>query len=658
MTGRTQTAHPHPRMLSMSGFAKIFTITALIAGVPLTNATAADTLTVDLTHTIRPATHCASGSLYGLTETLPVDINEMVAPLKPNVFCQPASALSSNQHDFGDGFVVAERLRGTTGNVQFLLADLLPQWPYQWPGQKKWLELVEAVLKRHEESNLTNIDSYVIWNEANETWQESNGDFLKDLWEPTYRLIRRYQPNTKIVGPATSFYSRSYFKEFLTFCKDNDCMPDLICWHQWGSGGFVAAVEDLHKLEQELDIPDLPLCINEYSASSDYEMRKYEGCPGYCVPFISKFERNNVQSATISWWFPHLPGRMGSLLTENNERGGGWWLYKWYGEMDGDMTMVTPPNDKSDGLDGFACINKYWHTASVVLGGNYEGDVEVVFPQLPQWLQGKARITIERVTWESKDTPVEGTDLIDQYEITLTEKAFTQSVKVESKLYAYRITLTAIDVPRNPYKNTIATVPGIIEAENFDESGQAVSYYDVDDNNNGGEYRDECVDIVATKEGGYAIGYTEKGEWVEYTIQVEETGDYDITARVSGTWELDGFHLYVDGKEITEAYTIPATCDDWSQYEEIGVSTAHLTQGKHILKLQIEGGYVNIDWLKFEPEQHTQITEVLAFEERFTLKDTQFYDLQGNKIATERLQPNMLYIAVQAGQSKLILIKQ
>ena len=166
------------------------------------------------------------------------------------------------------------------------------------------------------------------------------------------------------------------------------------------------------------------------------------------------------------------------------------------------------------------------------------------------------------------------------------------------------------------------------------------------------------MDIVTTDGGGYAIGYTQKGEWVEYTIQVEETGDYVITARVSDAWELDGFHLYVDGKEITEAYTIPATCDDWSQYEEIGVSTAHLTQGKHILKLQIEGSYVNIDWLKFEPDQQTKITETLAFAERFSLKDTQFYDLLGNKIATERLQPNTLYIAVQAGQSKLILLKQ
>ena len=90
MTGQRQTAHSIPAGIGMNGFAKIITITALMAGVPLTDVGAADTLTVDLTHTIRPATHCASGSLYGLTEKLPVDINEMVAPLKPNVFCQPA----------------------------------------------------------------------------------------------------------------------------------------------------------------------------------------------------------------------------------------------------------------------------------------------------------------------------------------------------------------------------------------------------------------------------------------------------------------------------------------------------------------------------------------------------------------------------------------
>ena len=47
-------------------------------------------LKVNLSDSIRPVTHVATGSLYGLTETLPGDIGSDVAPLKPNVFLAPA----------------------------------------------------------------------------------------------------------------------------------------------------------------------------------------------------------------------------------------------------------------------------------------------------------------------------------------------------------------------------------------------------------------------------------------------------------------------------------------------------------------------------------------------------------------------------------------
>ena len=90
-------------------------------------------LKVSLSDSLRPATHCASGSLYGMTETLPSDINAHVSPLKPNVFLQPAISGSGHQQPIGDAFKVAERLQGTTGKVQIRLADILPGWPYQWP---------------------------------------------------------------------------------------------------------------------------------------------------------------------------------------------------------------------------------------------------------------------------------------------------------------------------------------------------------------------------------------------------------------------------------------------------------------------------------------------------------------------------------------------
>ena len=635
---------------------KYFSVLLAIASVQ--GAYSAATLKVDLMDSIRPVTHCASGSLYGLTETLPSDISGLVAPLKCNLFCLPPEGGSGNQHPFGDGFIAAERLKGTTAKVQITFPDLLPNWPYKWPGQQSWLNSVSKYLDKKVNGNYDNIDSYVIWNEPDGTWNNSNGNLNTTVWKPTYDLIRQKDPKTKIVGPCISYYRSDRMKEFLTFCKQNNCMPDLICWHQWGSEGFISAVEDVHKIERELGLPtDYPLCINEYCAGASDDKKKYEGCPGYSVPFIAKFERNNVESATISWWFTNLPGRLGSLLTANNEKGGGWWLYKWYGDMEGYMAMVTPPNDKSDGVDGFAAVDRKQYCASLVLGGNTEGDVNVEFSRLPDFLGGKVHVKIERVTWKSKDTPVSSTDLISETDMAVSGSELTVPVKIESKLYGYRILLTALNVPQYPYNNVAATIPGVIEAENYDEAGQGFSYFDVDTENKGGAYRTDEVDIVAAGQG-YAVGYTDKGEWLEYTVNVADTDEYTVTANVSNSNELEGFQLYVDDKLVTNSYTIPQVSEDWSEYKEVPVCRTRLEKGEHIIKIQIVGSYINIDWLKFEVYDPTGVNIVFTDADLQTLENVHYYDLKGHSLHVGDIRKDEIYVLVTADGKRIKFIKR
>lgn len=612
-------------------------------------AHAAETLKVDLTDSIRPVTHCASGSLYGMTENEPANIDELVAPLKPHMFCQPPEGKNGNQHNFGDGYIVAGRLKNTTAKVQITLADLLPNWPYRWPGQQSWLSSVERVVKKKFSEGLTNIHSYVIWNEPDGTWNTSNGDINTTVWKPTYELLRKLDPETPIVGPGMSYYNESRMRSFLTFCKQNNCLPDLICWHQWGSAGFADAVKSVRKLQQELGIPERPYCINEYCAGSDSDKQQYEGCPGYSVPFIAKFERYNVESATISWWHVPHPGRLGSLLTDNGQKGGGWWLYKWYGDMEGYMASVTPPNDRSEGVDGFASVDRKHHCASLVLGGKSVGDVNVVFQKMPDFLSGVVRVKVERVTWKSINTPVNGTDLISESDMVVEGGSLTVPVKIESELYGYRIYITPLNVPQTPYRNETASIPGRVEAEHFDVAGQGFSYYDNDEKNKGdGEFRtDEGVDVVKASDG-FAVGYTEKGEWMEYTIDVKESNTYNITANVSNGGEVDGFQFFLDGKRITEEYTIAQTSEDWSVYEEIPVATTQLEKGEHILKVLIEGNYVNIDWLNIDVADLSSVRNILGDKEINALKDALFYDMNGQQIQRHDLQRNKCYIMVSA----------
>ena len=70
---------------------------------------AATSITVDLSTTIRPATHAANGSLYGVLETRP-DVTTLIAPLHPNMFNNPAAVGSGKQQPVGDAIVVAGRV--------------------------------------------------------------------------------------------------------------------------------------------------------------------------------------------------------------------------------------------------------------------------------------------------------------------------------------------------------------------------------------------------------------------------------------------------------------------------------------------------------------------------------------------------------------------
>ena len=395
-------------------------------------------LSVNLSDSIRPVTHCASGSLYGITETLPSDIPGMVGALHPNEFRCPALDGAGHQHDIGAAIPVSARIASTTGKVQFLLSDVYPNWPYQFAGISDYKSQVTSVINAKIASGRTNYDGYEIWNEPNGTWQTANGDFNSTLWKPMYTLIRSLDPTAKIIGPSYSYYDNGSMQTFLTYCKANNCLPDVICWHQWGSDGFAGAYKSYRALEKSLGIGPLPISINEYSSNT----HTYEGCPGVSVPFIAKFERDGVESAMISWWFTAYPGRLGSLLTSGNAKGGGWYLYKRYGDMTGYKAMTTPPNDASDGVDAFASVDRSQQYASIVLGGNSVGTVDVAVGGIPAWFGSSVDVELDDVTWTDKDTPVSGTTTLSTTKYAVTNGSITVPVNVTSQLNGYRLYVT------------------------------------------------------------------------------------------------------------------------------------------------------------------------------------------------------------------------
>lgn len=189
---------------------------------------------------------------------------------------------------------------------------------------------------------------------------------------------------------------------------------------------------------------------------------------------------------------------------------------------------------------------------------------------------------------------------------------------------------TIVDVPQEPYGKT-HVLPGLIEVEDYDLGGQNKAYYDNDIENQGGKYRTDGVDIVAI-DNGYAIGYTEAGEWLEYTIKIEKEDIYNVEARIASGSDNSSFRLFLDDKAITDTIKV-ANGGDWETYSTLSSVTSRLSAGTHVLKLAITGSYVNLDWLKFS-EGTTGIANPLHIVESNGLQKFTVYDFKGRHMGT------------------------
>ena len=177
-------------------------------------------------------------------------------------------------------------------------------------------------------------------------------------------------------------------------------------------------------------------------------------------------------------------------------------------------------------------------------------------------------------------------------------------------------------VPQTPYKEVAATVPGKVEAENYDVGGHNKAFYDMDRENQGNAYREDEVDIVDISDSkcgdgacsGYAIGYTQDDEWVEYTVNVEADANYDITANIATAYETSGMQLFVDDKAITDAITFEKVDSVWTTYKVVDIGSVELKKGEHVLKLLITGGYLNVDWIQFTDPNATTIVKNVRFD--------------------------------------------
>ncbi|HBG40846.1 MAG TPA: beta-glucanase/beta-glucan synthetase [Porphyromonadaceae bacterium] len=144
-----------------------------------------------------------------------------------------------------------------------------------------------------------------------------------------------------------------------------------------------------------------------------------------------------------------------------------------------------------------------------------------------------------------------------------------------------------------------------LPAANFDLGGDGYAFHDNDKENrtnnnyraNNGDDQSASVDIEGN---GDNVGYTGEGEWLLYTVEVQDAGEYgvEVFAAVGGN---GSFHLEVDGVDATGPISVP-DMGGWGNYKWISSPqdklTLSLTEGRHKIKYYFGGGH-NVRILKF-----------------------------------------------------------
>ncbi|NJK37256.1 MAG: DUF5060 domain-containing protein [Oscillatoriales cyanobacterium RM1_1_9] len=140
-----------------------------------------------------------------------------------------------------------------------------------------------------------------------------------------------------------------------------------------------------------------------------------------------------------------------------------------------------------------------------------------------------------------------------------------------------------------------------IEAEDYGSSSQGMAYFDTSPGNIGGEYRSNDVDLQTTtdKGGGYNLGWIDQGEWLTYDVNIPQTGQYDIIARVTSNWGFDHQLRYSLGEQ-QGIFEFDGTAG-WQNWIDVEIPDVALNAGQQTLRLEALSSNFNLNYIDLVP---------------------------------------------------------
>ncbi len=622
------------------------------APVQVEAAESLPTLTVDMTpDSVRELKHGASGWLYGLGAEGVPSANTMT-PLKPHTAVQKAP--NGMQHPNGDVLDVAQTFLDAGGqDLQIYVPDYYALWFYEFSSTDEYLDILKMEVEECIAKGIENDVVYVLYNEPNADWiggsytdpetgEVSTGWYsLFWFWEDMYDMVvdvykeNGVESKPRFAGLNLAGYDNWVMEEYIKFCVEHNCMPDVISWHDLSTGQFnnfgneynhYRGLEEKYLTPENaekygVDITPREIVINEYAANAECSS------PGDLVRWIGLFEEYNVAGCLPFW---HLSNNLNGLAAGNNEGNGAWWLYKWYGDMSGQYLPVTTSNTSKDNYYGVASLDNNKRSSNVVFGG-VNGSSNIVLEDITGTETFKdadmVHVKLEATDYTGFHGEAEEPRVVKEGAVQVVDGNVVIPVSDMLEMSAYRLTITQAGEDETPgFLST--TWKKMYEAENGTLLGNAA---------------------VTSADGAYACSGRQKAGYLDGTssaveIQVDVPADgyykFDLVYTAANGCNTGNpeentpytaiQNLLVDGEQ-TEQMVLPTTLN-WSMG---GMYSTYLTlaAGTHTITIQgtdnIRRADADCVYLTYKGPNETDI----QFSKTYEAEQGEFNELKGTETA-------------------------
>ncbi|PRY69493.1 hypothetical protein B0I08_102167 [Glaciihabitans tibetensis] len=583
---------------------------ALAAGglfVPLA-ATAAepqgDVLQVDFSAPTGDFRGGATGTLYGFgDEGAPTQAVINGA----HITNTSQKAPYGTQHPSGDSLKVEDGFFDKHGEDMYIYTqDYYPDWAYNGgvrPGDTRtynqadgtytsqpngtwdYLEVVEFVTEAVATSSSSPADYvHIPFNEPDAgnwyaNWATMKNTFLAD-WEAVYTTIQEVYErhglgHARIGGPGDAAYRSARTGDILTFAQSTGTLPDIMIWHELGIDNlatFRSHLDDYRGLETARGIDPIAVNITEFGMLRDM------GTPGQLIQWLAMFEDEKVDAQTAYW---NYAGNLSDNSARTNSANGGWWMFKWYGDLEGSETVaVTPPQlNVADTLQGIAAVDTINKRATVLYGGTDESSVGLDLSGIDTAVFGDMVDVEVREATLSGAEGLQGTPrvVLALDDVALSNGTLNISVPSYDRYAAYQVIITP-QLDRAVVADPVWSAS--IEAE---DTALTSATADTQDPLSGGGWK------FLASHGRDVGSFNRASSKADWTVTVPRDGTYRFQV-IGATPGVPGRHaLFVDGAHNqTVQYTadLALTATQKWQYRGSSEVSVNLTAGEHLLSLR------------------------------------------------------------------------